>query len=54
MQLANILFSVVGCLCVSIMICNVLSDMYERKQRVRRAKQIYTFNKLITKLTQEK
>jgi hypothetical protein len=54
MQLANILFSLVGCLCISAMICNVVSDMYERKQRAKRSKQFYTFNKIITKLTQER
>ena len=54
MQCLYFLFSLIGCLIVSALICNVLVDIFERQQRVERTKQKLLFNKLITKITQEK
>lgn len=54
MQFTCFLFSLIGCLILSALICNILVDIFERRQRVKRTKQQQLFNKLITKLTQER
>ena len=50
MQFVNLLFSVVGCFLISILICNVLGDMAERKQRERKTKQKHLVNKFLINL----
>ena len=53
MQFVNLLFSVVGCFLVSLLICNVLSEIGERKQRERKTKQKHLVNKFLLNLTRK-
>lgn len=49
MQFVNFIFSLIGCIILSLLICNVLSEISEKKQREKRNKK-YAINKFLLNL----